>query len=70
MLSATYFLEHAGAGEVAVAMREWIAAQRPRLVASRLGHPSRRAPKDARWRALVNEKVEAESPAATSRAGG
>ncbi|MBI4604007.1 MAG: type IV toxin-antitoxin system AbiEi family antitoxin [Planctomycetes bacterium] len=56
-----YLLEQVGAGEVAGALAEWIASQRPRFVALRPGHPSRRAPKVARWRVVVNERVEAET---------
>jgi predicted transcriptional regulator of viral defense system len=56
-----YLLEHIGAGEVAAELGEWVAAERPRFVALRPGYPSRRAPKDARWRVLVNERVEAET---------
>ena len=55
-----HLLDRAGAGEVAAAIGEWVAAERPRFVALRPGRPSQRAPKDARWRVLVNEEVEAE----------
>ncbi len=56
-----YLLEQVGAGKVAAGLAEWVAAERPRFIALRPGHPSRRAPKDARWRVLVNESVEAEA---------
>ncbi|MBI5485832.1 MAG: type IV toxin-antitoxin system AbiEi family antitoxin [Deltaproteobacteria bacterium] len=56
-----YLLEHVGGGEAAGALGEWVAAERPRFVALRPGRPSRRAPKDGRWRVIVNEKVEAET---------
>lgn len=56
-----YLLEQVGAGEAAGALAEWTAAQRPRFVALRPGRSPRRAPKDARWRVVVNESVEAET---------
>ena len=56
-----YLLEQVGAGEVAAGLVEWVAAERPRFVALRPGHPSRSASKDARWRVLVNERLEAET---------
>jgi predicted transcriptional regulator of viral defense system len=55
-----YLLELVGAGEVAVGLAEWIAAERARLVPLRADRATRRGRKDARWRVLVNEKVEAE----------
>jgi predicted transcriptional regulator of viral defense system len=56
-----FLLEHVGAGETAAALGEWVAAERPRFVALRPGHASRRAPRDGRWRVLVNESIEAEA---------
>jgi predicted transcriptional regulator of viral defense system len=55
-----YLLEQVGAGEVATELAEWVTAERPRFVALLPGYPSQRAPKDARWRVLVNDKIEAE----------
>lgn len=56
-----YLLEQVGAGEVGAALAAWIAEQRPRFVPLRSDRPARRAAKDARWRVLVNEKVETET---------
>lgn len=56
-----YLLEQVGAGEVGAALAAWIASLRPRFVPLRSDRPARRAAKDARWRVLVNEKVEAET---------
>ncbi len=56
-----YLLELVGAGEVAAGLAEWIAAERARLVPLRADRSSRRGRKDARWRVVVNEKVEAET---------
>jgi hypothetical protein len=39
----------------------WIASLRPRFVPLRSDRPTRHAAKGARWRVLVNEKVEAET---------
>ncbi|MHB8879833.1 MAG: type IV toxin-antitoxin system AbiEi family antitoxin domain-containing protein [Myxococcaceae bacterium] len=56
-----YLLERVGGGEVGAALAAWIASVRPRFVPLRSDRPARRAAKDARWRVLVNEKVEAET---------
>ncbi len=56
-----YLLQQVGAGEVGAALAAWIASLRPRFVPLRSDRPVRRAAKDARWRVLVNEKVEAET---------
>jgi hypothetical protein len=55
-----YVLEHTGHGEVAAALARWVAGERPRFVALRPGLPSRRAPKDLRWRMRANERIESE----------
>lgn len=55
-----YLLEHVGHGDVAAALAEWVAGERPRLVALRPDRPSRRAPKDLRWRMRANERIESE----------
>lgn len=56
-----YMLEHVGAGDAASSLAPWTAQQRPRFVPLRPGGDSRTAPKDARWRVVVNESVEAET---------
>ena len=56
-----YLLEHVGAGTAAVALARWTSQERPRFVPLRAGGRSRRAQKDARWRVVVNESVEAEA---------
>lgn len=56
-----HLLERVGAGEVTAALAAWIAEQRPRFVPLRCDRPARRAPRDRRWRVLVNESVEPES---------
>jgi len=56
-----YLLELVGAGEVAAGLADWIAAERARLVPLRADRSPRRGHKDARWRVVVNEKVEAEA---------
>ncbi len=55
-----YLLELVGAGETAAGLADWIAAERARLVPLRADRSSRRGKKAARWRVVVNEKVEAE----------
>lgn len=56
-----HVLDQVGAGELSARLAEWIAEQRPRFVPLRSDRSVRRAAKDARWRVLVNEKVEAET---------
>jgi hypothetical protein len=56
-----HLLDQTGGGESAAALYEWVAAEQPRFVALRPGHSTRRATRDARWRVLVNEKVEPEA---------
>jgi predicted transcriptional regulator of viral defense system len=56
-----YLLEQVGAGKVGAALAAWIASLRPRFVPLRSDRPARRAAKDARWRVLVNEQIEAET---------
>jgi predicted transcriptional regulator of viral defense system len=56
-----YLLDQVGGRDPAAALAEWIAAQRPRYVPLRPGGRSRGAPKDDRWRVIVNETVEADT---------
>ena len=56
-----YLLEHVSAGDATAALARWTAGQRPRFVLLRAGGSARDAPKDARWRVVVNESVEAEA---------
>ncbi len=56
-----YLLEQVGAGEVGAALAAWIASLRPRFVPLRSDRPAHGAARDARWRVLVNEQVEAET---------
>lgn len=51
-------LERAGAGDKTGPLAEWIAERRPRAIALRADRDTSGAPKDRRWRVLVNEKIE------------
>jgi hypothetical protein len=53
-----YLLDMVGAGEVGTVLAEWVAQQRPRFVSLRPDWPGVGAPKDGRWRVLVNEEVD------------
>jgi predicted transcriptional regulator of viral defense system len=55
-----YLLDRVGANAVAQPLAELIAQRRPRVVPLRADRPPGDAPRDARWRVLVNEEVEAE----------
>lgn len=55
-----HLLHQVGAGEAAASLATWIAERRPRYLPLRSDRSVKRAVKDARWRVLVNEKVEAE----------
>ena len=55
-----HLLEQVGGHETASSLAVWIQERRPRFVALRPDLSARRAAKDARWRVLANEKVEAE----------
>jgi hypothetical protein len=55
-----FLLDRVGAGESANALAAWLAGQRPRVVALRPDRPARATPKDARWRILVNDVIEAD----------
>jgi predicted transcriptional regulator of viral defense system len=55
-----YLLQQVGAGAAGVQLAEWIGSLRPRFVPLRRDRPTRRSAKDARWRVIVNEDVEAE----------
>ena len=56
-----YLLEHVGGRDAAGALAQWTAEKRPRFVPLRVAGQSRNAPKDTRWRVVVNESVEAET---------
>lgn len=56
-----YLLEQVGGRHAAAALADWIAAQRPRFVPLRPGGRLRDAPRDGRWRVVVNETVEADT---------
>jgi predicted transcriptional regulator of viral defense system len=55
-----YLLDRVGAEAAAQPLAELIAHRRPRVVPLRADRPAGDAPRDARWRVLVNEEVEAE----------
>jgi predicted transcriptional regulator of viral defense system len=57
---AGFLLKSAGAGERLELLREWIASAQPRTVLLRPDREAKRAVKDAEWRVLVNERIEAE----------
>lgn len=56
-----HVLERVGAAELAAALSQWILEQRPRYAPLRVDRSVRRATKDARFRILVNEHVEADT---------
>ncbi len=56
-----HILERVGAHETASSLAAWIEERRPRFVPLRPDRSVKRAGKDARWRVLANEKVEAET---------
>jgi predicted transcriptional regulator of viral defense system len=56
-----YLFEQVGGGAVGVQLAEWIGSLRPRFVPLRRDRPTRRSAKDARWRVIVNEQVEADT---------
>lgn len=56
-----HVLDEVGARESASSMTAWIGERRPRFVPLRPDRPVKGAPKDPRWRVLLNEKVEAET---------
>lgn len=56
-----HVLDQVGARETASSLAAWIEERRPRFVPLRSDRSVKRARKDARWRVLVNEKVEAEA---------
>lgn len=56
-----YLLDLVGAGEVGTGLADWIAERRPRFLALRPDRPSDTAPKDSRWRLLVNDTITVES---------
>jgi len=51
-------LERAGAADKTGPLAVWVAAQRPRTIPLRADRDTAGAPKDPRWRVLVNEKIE------------
>lgn len=56
-----HVLDRVGGSEAAGRLAEWIDERRPRFVPLRPDRSVKRAQKDARWRLLVNETVEAET---------
>lgn len=56
-----FLLDQVGAPHVAGALASYVSKQHPRYVRLRPDRSARGAPKDARWRILVNERVETES---------
>jgi predicted transcriptional regulator of viral defense system len=56
-----YLLELVGAAQLAAPLAKWVSEHQPRFVLLRTDRSSDRATKDARWRVLINEKVEAET---------
>lgn len=56
---AGFLLEHVGAADRAGPLAAWVEAKRPRTVPLRADREAAGAPKDQRWRLLVNEKIEA-----------
>jgi predicted transcriptional regulator of viral defense system len=56
-----HLLDLVGAGDLGRGLAGWIAERRPRYLALRPDRPSDAAPKDRRWRLLVNETIEVES---------
>lgn len=53
-------LAAAGAGDKVNLLADWLWAQRPRTIVLRADRPVEGAERDARWRVLVNERVEVE----------
>jgi predicted transcriptional regulator of viral defense system len=53
-----FLLELAGAGDKTGPLSAWVAERRPRAVPLRADRDTAGAPKDTRWRVLVNEKFE------------
>jgi len=51
-------LERAGAGDKTGPLAAWVAERRPRAIPLRADRDTEGAPKDQRWRVLVNEKIE------------
>ena len=51
-------LERAGAGDKTGPLAAWIADRRPRAIPLRADRDAKGAPKDERWRVMVNEKIE------------
>ena len=51
-------LDRAGARDKTGALAAWVADRRPRTIALRADRGAGGAPKDERWRVLVNEKIE------------
>ncbi|MBM3286360.1 MAG: hypothetical protein FJY88_03270 [Candidatus Eisenbacteria bacterium] len=56
-----YLLEQVGAEVPAGPLANWIAERRPRYIPLRPDRSIRSTRKDARWRILVNEKIEADT---------
>ncbi len=56
-----HLLEQVGARDTTSSLAAWIEERRPRFVPLRPDRSVKRAEKDARWRVLANEKVEAET---------
>lgn len=55
-----HVLDHVGGAEAARHLAAWIGERKPRFVPLRPDRSVKRARKDARWRVLVNERVESE----------
>jgi hypothetical protein len=56
-----YLLDLVGAGDATSKLADWIDAADPRPVLLRPDRPADGAPKDARWRVVVNEEVESDA---------
>jgi len=56
-----HVLDRVGGAEATSYLAAWIEERRPRFVPLRTDRSVKRARKDARWRVLVNERVEAET---------
>ena len=54
-----FLLEHVGGAGKTGPLADWIESERPRIVALRADRDAADAPKDRRWRVLVNEEIEA-----------
>lgn len=57
---AGLLLELAGAGDRTTQLAGWVASRKPRTIALRADRDAKGAPKDRRWRVLLNERAEAE----------